>query len=134
MFLSTITEYLKESVLDLALILVEADKDFYESAPAIMESFKNRLSITSNPKKRELKEILESLSGADITDKKKILFEITCLVYSDNIFSDTEREIFKEVTNAFQIEDDFVYRSIEIADDLNMLYYKANKLVTGKGG
>ena len=131
MFLGTITESLKESVLDLALLLVEANKGFYESAPAIMDAFKNRLSITKEPKKRKLKDILESLSSADIIDKKKIMFEITCLAYTDGVYSDKEREIFKEITAAFKIDDDFVNRSIEIADDLNMLYYKANKLVTG---
>jgi hypothetical protein len=64
-------------------------------------------------------------------DKKKVLFEMAALVIADGSYSDEEEKLIKEISASFNISDDFITESIEIIDDLNMLYFKASKLVTG---
>lgn len=62
--------------------------------------------------------------------KKKILFEMVSLVIADNDFSDEEEAILNKIAKTFGIEESFISSSIEIYDDLNILYQKASNLVS----
>lgn len=131
MFLGTIKESYRESVLDLALYIAESDNDFSESEKSVIDAYRQEMGLSYQPQKKELKAILDSLSPADSNDKRKILFEIAALVIADGSYSDEEEKLVKEISAAFNISDDFITQSIEIIDDLNVLYLKASKLVTG---
>jgi tellurite resistance protein len=131
MFLSTVKELYRESILDLALYIAESDNEFSESEKSIIDAYRQEMGLSYQPQKRELKTILNSLVLADSGDKRKILFEMAALVIADGAYSDEEEKIVKEMASAFGIGDDFITQSIEIIDDLNVLYNKAAKLVTG---
>lgn len=131
MFLGTINESCKESVLDLALHIAESDNEFSESEKPIVNAYRQEMGLSYQPQKKELKTILDSLALADICDKKKILFEMAALVIADGSYSSEEEKIAKEISTAFNISNDFITQSIEIIDDLNVLYLKASKLVNG---
>jgi uncharacterized tellurite resistance protein B-like protein len=131
MFLGTIKESYRESVLDLALYIAESDNDFSESEKSVIDAYRQEMGLSYQPQKKELKTILDSLSPADSNDKRKILFEMAALVIADGSYSDEEEKLVKEISAAFNIDDDFITQSIEIIDDLNVLYLKASKLVTG---
>jgi uncharacterized tellurite resistance protein B-like protein len=131
MFLGTIDETYKKSVLDLALYIAESDNEFSETEKSVIDAYRQEMGLTYQPQKKELKIIFDSLSQADSNDKRKILFEMAALVIADGSYSDEEEKIVKEISAAFNISDDFITQAIEIIDDLNMLYLKASKLVTG---
>lgn len=131
MFLGTIKESYREGVLDLALYIAESDNDFSESEKSVIEAYRQEMGLSYQPQKKELKIILDSLSHADSNDKRKILFEMAALVIADGSYSDEEEKLVKEISAAFNISDDFITQSIEIIDDLNVLYLKATKLITG---
>jgi uncharacterized tellurite resistance protein B-like protein len=131
MFLSTVKELYRESVLDLALYIAESDNEFSESEKSVINAYRQEMALSYQPKKKELKTILDSLLPADSNDKRKILFEMAALVIADGSYSDEEEKLVKEISAAFNIGDDFITQSIEIIDDLNMLYLKASKLVIG---
>jgi uncharacterized tellurite resistance protein B-like protein len=131
MFLGTIKESYRESVLDLALYIAESDNDFSESEKSVIDAYRQEMRLSYQPQKKELKTILDSLSPADSNDKRKILFEMAALVIADGSYSDEEEKLVKEISAVFNISDDFITQSIEIIDDLNMLYLKASKLVIG---
>lgn len=130
MFLGTIKESCRESVLDLALHIAESDNEFSESEKLIIDAYRQEMGVSYQPQKKELQSILDSLASAAMGDKKKILFEMAALVIADGSYSDEEEKLIKEISAAFTISDDFITQSIEIIDDLNVLYLKASKLVT----
>jgi tellurite resistance protein len=131
MFLETINESCKKDVLDLALLVAESDDEFSDSEKIIIESYKHEMKIDYNPQKKSLASILRSFANISQFDKKKILFELAALIIADGSYSDEEEHLIKEISAAFNISDDFITQSIEIIDDLNVLYLKASKLVTG---
>jgi tellurite resistance protein len=131
MLLGTIKESYREVVLDLALYIAEADNEFSESEKSVIDAYRQEMGLSYQPQKKELKTILDSLSPADSNEKRKILFEMAALVIADGSYSDEEEKLVKEISSAFNISDDFITQSIEIIDDLNVLYLKASKLVTG---
>jgi tellurite resistance protein len=130
MFLGTIKESYRESILDLALYIAESDAEFSESEKSVIDAYRQELGIAYQPQKKELKAILDSFSAANASDKKKILFEMAALVIADGSYSDEEEKIVKEISKVFNISDNFITQSIEIIDDLNVLYVKATKLVS----
>jgi tellurite resistance protein len=131
MFLGTIEESYRKNVLDLALYIAGSDNDFSESEKKIIDAYRQEMNLDKEPQKRELKAILDSLTSANAGDKRKILFEMAALVIADGTYSDEEENITKEIATAFGIGNDFITHSIEIIDDLNVLYLKATKLVNG---
>jgi uncharacterized tellurite resistance protein B-like protein len=131
MFLGTVKEAYRESVLDLALHIAESDSEFSESEKTIIDAYRREMGFSYQPQKKELKSILDSFASAAMEDKKKILFEMAALVIADGSYSDEEEKLIKEISASFNISDDFITESIEIIGDLNMLYFKASKLVTG---
>jgi hypothetical protein len=131
MYLGTIQDSYKESVLDLAFLIANSDNEFSDSEKFIMEAYKQEMKIAYVPKKKDLQAILDSLASATTLDKRKILFEMAALIIADSSYSDKEEELVKKISVAFNISDDFITQSIEIIDDLNVLYLKASKLVTG---
>jgi tellurite resistance protein len=131
MYLGTIKEIYKESVLDLAWLIAQSDNEYSESEKAIINAYKQEMQLKYEPQKKELKDILDSLAGAGAADKKRILFEMAALIIADGSFSDEEQKLIKEISTAFKIGDDFFTQSIEIIDDFNMLYLKASKLING---
>jgi len=129
MFLNAINKEYRESVLDLALLIAHSDNDYCEAEKDVIAAYRKEMEISYEPRLRELNDILNSLTTMTISDKKKILFEMVCLVIADSNFSDEEEAILKKTARSFGIEESFISASIEIYDDLNMLYQKASKLV-----
>jgi uncharacterized tellurite resistance protein B-like protein len=129
MFLNAIDKKCRESVLDLALLIAHSDNDYCEAEKEVIKAYKKEMEVSYEPRLRGLDDILNSFTTMSISDKKKILFEMACLVIADSNFSDEEEAILKKTAQSFGIEESFISASIEIYDDLNMLYQKASKLV-----
>jgi tellurite resistance protein len=131
MYLGTIQESCKESVLDLAFLIANSDNEFSDSEKAIIDTYRQEMQIAYEPQKRELTSILASLAESAALDKRKILFEMAGLVIVDASYSDEEENLLKQIASSFNIDADFITQSIEIIDDFNVLYSKATKLITG---
>lgn len=129
MFLGAIDVSCRASLLDLALLIAKSDGEYGDSERAIIAAYKKEMDVLHDPQNRELDDILSVLSGTSLSDKKKILFEMTSLILADGNFSDDEEKMLNKIADAFCLERSYISDSIEIYDDLNMLYLKAAKLV-----
>jgi hypothetical protein len=129
MFLGTIDESIKASILDLALVIAKSDSEYSDPEEAIIAAYKKEMGISHEPQDRKLDAILSDLSKASDSDKKKILFEMTSLVLADSNFSDDEEKLLNEIAVSFGLDRSYISDSIKIYDDLSMLYQKAAKLV-----
>ncbi|GHT97760.1 hypothetical protein FACS1894142_2990 [Spirochaetia bacterium] len=131
MYLGSIEDRLKERVLDLAFLIANSDSNYSDSEKFIIENYEQEMRISYTPRKRELEEILNSLSSANSTDKRKILLEMVALVVADGEYSIAEQTLLKKISGVFNIEEGFLTDAVGIVDDMNILYLKASKLIKG---
>jgi tellurite resistance protein len=130
MFLKSLQEVYKKSMIDLAYFVANIDGNFAEKEKAIITEYQYEMHSNYHPSKKNLDEILASLSGASEVEKKIIFLEIAGLVRVDGIIKESEKHFLSKIATKFGLANSASDESLKIINELNIAYAKAKGFIS----
>ena len=133
MYLKTLKENEKQSFIQLAYEIMNADKVIADEEMAMIEAYCDEMSIEkpddySTEKANKAK---EELSESDLTTRRSVYFELYALVACDGSYDETEQVLMNEIRGAFGISHPEAQKLEKLYDDLQITYNAINNAING---
>lgn len=134
MFLAELSKKNQKNYLELAFALVNADGKVTDEELNTLNLYKAEIPDMQDINAYRTDDIsvaIEELGTLDIRSRKKVYFELISLAYTDNEFSDEEREFIKNIKVKFELSDTDCENMDIIAEGLMKMLNKLGDVING---
>lgn len=131
MFLAEMKETQKEAFMTLAYTLVTADGILDEKEDNMMMQYKLEmgLPLSYNESVGEVEDAVKLFLSESDSLKKKIIFELVALAYTDGTYVEMERALIQKLQINWGMEADFMEKCEPYIVELTKLYEKIGEFV-----
>lgn len=134
MFLAELTKENQKSYLELAFALVNADGKVTAEELNTLNLYKAEIVDMQDIEAYRTDDIsaaIKSLSKLDKRSRKKVYFELISLAYTDNEFSDEEKEFINRLKAEFVLSETDCKEMDVIAEELMKMLNKLGDVING---
>ncbi len=135
MFLNSLSSEEKIVFKNLAIAMIKADGIVEESETQILAAYANEMQIPMDGLEADgnVDDSIKELAQSSTPQAKRIIFlELLALAFSDGNYAPEEKELIKKLAEAFQLDQAFIERSINL-EDAYMAAYSALVHLIEKG-
>ncbi len=132
MFLNSLNPKEKDNFLKLAVAIVKADGIVEESEKLVLSAYANEMQIPvcSLDEQGDTSMIIEEVAKTSTVQTKRIIFlELMALAFADGNYAFEERELIKQLANAFEFDNAFIEHAINLQDAYVSVYMSLLNLV-----
>lgn len=132
MFLNSLNPKEKDNFLKLAVAIIKADGIVEESEKRVLSAYANEMQVPvcSLEEQGNTAMIIEDVAKTSTEQTKRIFFlELMALAFADGNYAFEEKEIIKQLTDAFEFDNDFIEKAINLQDAYVSVYMSLINLV-----
>lgn len=132
MFLNTLNPKEKGNFLKLAVAIIKADGIVEESEKRVLSAYSNEMQVPvcSLDEQGDTAMIIEEVAKTSTLQTKRIFFlELMALAFADGNYAIEEKELIKQLANAFEFDSAFIEQAINLQDAYVSVYMSLLNLV-----
>lgn len=132
MFLADLSHTQKLAYMSMATCLISSDGHLDEKEMLMIEQYKVEMELYDEPMSSlALEDAIHIFADAPDTTKKRILFELLGLAFSDGHCAEQESEMIETIRNGLGLPTKYVQECSHIVQELLAVYRRIEAVVNG---
>lgn len=133
MFLTELTKPQKDAFLSLSHAIISADGVRSSDEVTMMAQYRQEMGLAAAYElpQKSFDSAVAIFEAADISVKRKVIFELVALAYADHNYANEESQLLNEVCESFKLDSTFLNQSGDCVSRLMQLYDEIGQLVNG---
>lgn len=132
MFLNLLNPTEKENFIKLAVAVIKADGVIEESEKQILTTYATEMQIpvcNLNEQYDNCKIIMDFATKSTLQIKRIVFIELMALAFADGNYAVEEKNLIQQISDAFNFDQAFVERAIDLEDAYTFAYMSLVNLV-----